>query len=121
MDYENKKLSIHLKTNFNNNKISKNLLYNVTDINDQLKLKSILEDLKLTITDIWKEENLINLLMPLSIKLKFKHASLNNLDELRNTFQKISIFFLVLGFILEYSFINLLHSLLSRALRYYRL
>ena len=43
------------------------------------------------ITDIWKEENLINLLMPLSIELKFQHKNLKNLDELRNTFNKINI------------------------------
>jgi len=91
MDFQNEKLNIHLKTNFNNNKISKNLLYNVRDINDQLKLESILKDLKLKITDLWKEENLINLLMPLSIKLKFQHTNLENLDQLRKTFYKISI------------------------------
>ena len=91
IDYQDTKLNIHLKTNFNDNKISKNFLYEVKNINDELVLNSILKDLKFKITDLWKEENLINLLMPLSIKLKFQHASLNNLDELRNTFQKISI------------------------------
>ena len=91
MDYQNKKLKIHLKTNFNNNKVSKNVFYDVKNINDKLALKPILKDLKLKIADLWKEENVINLLMPLSIKLKFKHANLKNLDELRNTFYKISI------------------------------
>ena len=43
------------------------------------------------ITDLWKEENLINVLMPLSIKIKFQHTNLENLDKLRNTFYKISI------------------------------
>ena len=43
------------------------------------------------ITDLWKEENLINVLMPLSVKLKFHHTNLENLNELRKTFKKISI------------------------------
>ena len=91
MDYQDTKLNIHLKTNFNNNKTSKNISHKVKNINDELILNSILKDLKLTITDLWKEENLINLLMPLSIKLKFQHTKLKNLDRLRNTFYKISI------------------------------
>ena len=91
IDYENKKLNIHLKTNFNNKKISKNVSYELKNINDKLVLNSILKDLKIKIADIWKEENLINLLMPLSIKLKFQHTNLDDLDKLRNTFYKISI------------------------------
>ena len=91
MDYQNNKLNIHMKTNFNNNRNSKNFFYDINNIKDQLALNFILRDLKLKITDLWKEENLINLLMPLSIKLKFQHLNLKNLDELRNTFNKINI------------------------------
>ena len=91
MNYENKKLSIYLKTNFNNNMISKNISYEVKNINDELILDSILKDLKLIINDLWKEENIVNLLMPLSINLKFQHKNLQNLDNLRNVFYKISI------------------------------
>ena len=91
MDYRDKKLNIYLKTNFINNKTSKNILYEIENINDELILKSVLKDLKLKITDLWKEQNLVNLLMPLSIKLKFQHTSLEDLDKIRNTFYKISI------------------------------
>ena len=91
MDYQNKKLNIHLKTNFNNNKISKNISHEIKNINDEEKLNYILKDLKLTIADLWKEENLINVLMPLSVKLKFHQTNLKNLNELRKTFQKIGI------------------------------
>ena len=91
MDYHETKLKVYLKTNFNKNEISKNISYEVKNINDELILNSILKDLKLKITDLWKEENLINLLMPLSINLKFQHTNLNDLDKLRNTFYKISI------------------------------
>ena len=91
MDYKNGKLNVYLKTNFNNNKMNKNIQYQVNDINDELKLNFILKDLKTKISDLWKEQNLINILMPLSIKLKFQHTELENLDKLRNIFYKISI------------------------------
>ena len=61
------------------------------NINDELVLDSILKDLKLKITDLWKEQNIINLLMPLSINLNFQHSRLEDLDKLRNTFYKIGI------------------------------
>jgi len=91
IDYQDKKLNIHLKTNFNNNKINKNFLYEVENINDELILNSILKDLKFKITELWKEENLINFLMPLSIRLQYQHLNLKELDKLRNIFRKISI------------------------------
>ena len=90
MDYEKTKLNIYLKTNFNSNTTSKNILYEVKNITDEAMLNSILKDLKLEIVDLWKEQNLINLLMPLSIKIKFKHSKLKDLDKLRKTFSKIA-------------------------------
>ena len=91
MNYENSEMNIYLKTNFNNSKASKNISLEVKNIYDELILNSILKDLKLKITDLWKEQNIINLLMPLSINLKFQHSKLEDLDKLRNTFYKISI------------------------------
>jgi hypothetical protein len=91
MDYEKDKLNIHLKTNFNGSKTSKNISYEVKNIQDETILNSILRDLKLEIVNLWKEQNLINLLMPLSIKIKFHHSTLKDLNKLRKTFYKISI------------------------------
>ena len=91
MNYEAAKLNIYLKTNFNKNKTSKNISHDVKNINDKLILNSILKELKLEITDLWKEQNLINLLMPLSISLNFQHSKLEDLDKLRSTLYKISI------------------------------
>ncbi len=91
MDYQSEELNIHLKTNFNNHKINKNILHKVKNIDDNEILSSVLKDLKLKVTDIWKEENLINLLMPLSINVKFQHKNLKNLDNLRKILKKISI------------------------------
>jgi len=91
MDYEGSTLNIYLKTNFNNNKTSKNISYKVKDIKNETNLISILRDLKSESVDIWKEQNLINLLMPLSIKIKFQHSKLKDLDKLRKVFYKIGI------------------------------
>ena len=71
--------------------MSKNIFYDVKDIKNDLILNFVLKDFKTKITDLWKEENLINLLMPLSINLKFQHKNLKNLDKLKNIFYKISI------------------------------
>ena len=90
-DYKDLKLNVHLKIKFNNNKVNKNVLYDLKDINDEPQLNFIIKDLKIKITDFWKEANLINLLMPLSIKIKFQHDNIKELDKLRNVFYKISI------------------------------
>ena len=42
--YRGEKLNMHLKINFNNNKISKNILYKIKNINDSLALNSILRE-----------------------------------------------------------------------------
>ena len=91
MNFQNKQLNVYLKTNFNNNEISKNISYELDDINNEAKLYSILKTLKIQTTDIWKEENIINLMMPLSIRVKFQYKNLQDLDKLRNTFYKINI------------------------------
>jgi len=90
MDYKSNKLNVYLKIKFNNKKISKNIFYNIENIEDNLLLDKILIDLKLQITDIWKEENLINLLMPLSIKIRYDHKNLKQLNAFKNTLEKIS-------------------------------
>ncbi len=91
IDHQNNKMSVHIKTNFNNNMISKNFLYTIDNIDNEILLSDILKDLKTQITDLWRQENLVNLLMPLSIRLKFQHSNLKNLDKIRNIFYKMSI------------------------------
>ena len=91
LDYRNKQLNIYLKTNFDGNEMSKNISYKLSNIKDESKLHFILKDLKMQITDIWKKANIVNLLMPLSIRIKFQHINFLDLDKLENTFDKISI------------------------------
>ena len=91
LNYQNKQLDIYLKTNFDDNEISKNISYTLSNIEDETKLNFILKDLKIQITDIWKRTNIVNLLMPLSIRVKFQHTNFLDLDKLENIFYKISI------------------------------
>ena len=91
MSYQLNKLNIHFKINFDGGMTSKNIVYEIKDMKNPLLLSPIIKDFKLIITDLWKEENLVNLLMPLSINLTYEHENLENLDKLRNIFSKISI------------------------------
>ena len=91
MNHQNTQMSIYIRTNFNDDKTSKNITYELDDMNNELKLHSILKNLKIKITEIWKEENLINLSIPLSIRIKLKYKKLQDLDKLKNTFYRISI------------------------------
>ena len=91
LDHRNKQLNIYLKTNFDGNEMSKNISYKLSNIKDESKLHFILKDLKIQITDIWKKANIVNLLMPLSIRIKFQHTNFLDLNKLENAFYKISI------------------------------
>jgi len=91
MHHQNNQLNIYVKINFNDSSISRNITYELNDIKNELKLNYILKDLKMQITDIWKEQNVINLSIPLLIRIKFQHTNLRDLDNLKNTFYKINI------------------------------
>ena len=90
MDYRNKFLNSYIKTNFNNNKFSKNISFKISNLNDEDKLREILNEMRMEIKDIWKKENIINLAIPLTIKVKFNYKKLEELDLLSNVFYKIS-------------------------------
>ena len=90
INFQNKQLDIHLKANFDESETSKNISYELNNINNETKLYSILKDLKIQITEIWKEENLINLSIPLSIRIKFRYTKLQDLDKLKNIFYNIN-------------------------------
>ncbi len=91
MQIEGKKLNVYLKTNFNNNKISKNFSYVLDKTDSPSELQKILIDLKMKSIDIWKNENIVNLAIPLSIKIKYETSNLKDLDKLKNSLPKIGI------------------------------
>ena len=61
------------------------------NVEDEIELAEIIKDLKVKITDLWKREKLINILMPLLIKIRFEHKNIESLDKLKKTFNRISI------------------------------
>ena len=91
MNHQNSQLNVYIKTNFNDSSTSKNITYELSDIGDELRLRAIIKDLKMQITDIWKNENVVDLSSPLLIRIKFQHKNLGDLDKLKNIFYKISI------------------------------
>ncbi len=91
MFFQEKKLNVFLKCNFNDNKIGKNFSYSLNNLQDEEKLNSILIKLKMQINDLWKGENIINVAIPLTIKIKFNHKKLQDLDRLKKIFYEISI------------------------------
>jgi len=91
MSFQEKKLNVFLKCNFNDNKIGKNFSYDLNNLQDDKKLNLILKKLKIQINDLWKEENIINVAIPLTIKIKFQHKKLQDLDRLKKIFREISI------------------------------
>jgi len=91
INFENDLLRVYVKTLLEGNKITKNLTYKITNFDDKEKLTYILNDLKIKIEDIWKEINFVNLLMPLSINVKFNHINNNNLDNLKNNLYEVNI------------------------------
>ena len=64
MDYNSDTLNVYLKTNFNDSQFSKNIYFDVPNIQDKEKLNLVLKELKLKIIDIWKKENIVNLAIP---------------------------------------------------------
>ena len=91
MELKNKKLNIYVKTNFNNNKLSKFISYELKNVSETNRLNTILKELKLKITDLWKSENIINLASPLSIRTKFEYEHIEEVSRLKNIFQKMNI------------------------------
>ena len=56
------------------------------EISEKYRLE-ILKDLKIRIIDIWREENVVNLSIPLSIKVKFRHNLLYHFSGIRSGIQ----------------------------------
>ena len=90
MYYKNNIINMHIKSNFNEEMISKNTFYKINNIKNKNEMNIILNDLKIKIIDIWKESNFVNLLMPLSIKIKYKHSDIKNLNNLKKVLHEIN-------------------------------
>ena len=91
MYYENNIIRTYIKSNLNEETISKNTFYKISNIKNENEMSIILGDLKIKIIDIWKESNFVNLLMPLSIKVKYKHSDIKKLNKLKKVLHEINL------------------------------
>ncbi len=91
INYQNNNLNIFLKTKFNDNRINKNINFKLDSIKNEKRLELILEKLKTEILDIWKSENIINLSIPMSLGVKFKHKNLKELEKLKIIFNEVGL------------------------------
>ena len=62
--YDEKDLSVFLKTNFNNVKKFKKIEFAVKNLEDKKVREEIISKLKFSIHDLWKEQNLIDISVP---------------------------------------------------------
>ena len=91
MQYSNKTLEAYLKTNFNSKIFSKNFSYELDSFQNKKKLNFITDDLKLRIIDTWKEANIVNLNLTLTIHLKFYYEHPKDFYILEKNIKKIHI------------------------------
>ncbi len=109
INFESGLLKVHVKTLLEGIKINKNLSYKIASLDDEEKLTYIVADLKIKIEDIWKEINFVNLLMPLSINVKFNHINKSNLENLKNNLYDVNIInnYLFKKFDINYSYFKI--------------
>lgn len=91
MQYNNKTLETYLKTRFNSNIYNKNFSYKLDSFKNEKKLDFITDNLKLRIIDTWKEANIVNLNLPLTIHLKFYYEHPKDFYILEKSINKIHI------------------------------
>ena len=83
---------IYINNYLKNSLLTRTITVNISSLPSNMqKLDTILKELKLKITDLWKSENIINIAAPLSIKVKYEYEHIEELSRLKNIFQKMNI------------------------------
>lgn len=89
--YDENILNVFLKTNFNSLRKLKKIELNVKNLQDKKVRESVINSLKHSIHDMWKEQNLIDISVPsyLTVNAPIKEA--NSLGEIIKKIEKISL------------------------------
>ena len=89
--YDENILNVFLKTNFNSLRKLKKIELKVKNLQDKKVRESVINSLKYSIHDIWKEQNLIDISVPsyLTVNAPIKEA--NSLGEIIKKIEKISL------------------------------
>ena len=96
--YDKKVLNVFLKTNFNNVKKFKKVEFTVENLQDQKVRSGIIESLKSSIHDLWKEQNLIDISVPSYLVV---NTSIKGPDSLREVINKIKKINLITDYYIE--------------------
>ena len=89
--YDENILNVFLKTNFNSLRKLKKIELKVKNLQDKKVRESVINSLKYSIHDMWKEQNLIDISIPsyLTVNAPIKEA--NSLGEIIKKIEKISL------------------------------
>ena len=89
--YDENILNVFLKTNFNSLRKLKKIELKVKNLQDKKVRESVINSLKYSIHDMWKEQNLIDISIPsyLTVNAPIKEA--NSLSEIIKKIEKISL------------------------------
>ena len=89
--YDENILNVFLKTNFNSLRKLKKIELKVKNLQDKKVRESVINSLKYSIHDMWKEQNLIDISVPsyLTVNAPIKEA--NSLGEIIKKIEKISL------------------------------
>jgi len=89
--YDKKVLNVFLKTNFNNVKKFKKVEFTVENLQDQKVRSDIIQSLKSSIHDLWKEQNLIDISVPSYLIVNTSIKGPDSLKEVINKIKKINL------------------------------
>ena len=83
------KINFFSKIKFEGNKKNINQIFNKTNIEDQNSIEDIIKDAKIRFNDIWKDFNVINTSMKLSINIILNSKDHDTLFKFENALKKI--------------------------------
>ena len=89
--YDEKSLNVFLKTNFGNVEKFKKIELNVKNLQDKKVRESIIDSLKSSIHDLWKEQNLIDISVPSYLIVSTPIREPDSLGEVIKRIKKISL------------------------------
>ncbi len=89
--YDKKVLNVFLKTNFNNVKKFKKVEFTVENLQDHKVRSDIIQSLKSSIHDLWKEQNLIDISVPSYLIVNTSIKGPDSLKEVINKIKKINL------------------------------
>ena len=89
--HNNNKIDVFLKTNFKGTRKAKKFTFNIGDIDSKESRYKIIKNLKLSINDLWKEQNLIDISVPSYLTVSVKIKNSGTLSKIINKLNNISI------------------------------